>query len=135
MGAFRFDFVEDNEDVKAQVGNGNAAVEQGATFTFSMLVKDSGGSVLDLTGYAARMTIRKNKNDATPIDELTSASEITLDGTNDPNLTVTIAASVTAAYDWNGYAHYDLEIDDQDVTPVVTRLLYGLIELVKEATY
>lgn len=85
----------------------------------------------DLTSYSARMHIREDVDDVTAIDELSSTGgEITLSVT-DGRIEITIADTVTAAYDFDE-AVYDLEVEDG--TGVVTRLLYGTVTLSKEVT-
>lgn len=87
----------------------------------------------DLTNYTARMTIRENIDDTTAIVELTSTGgEITIDATLG-KVTFTIAASVTATFDFDE-AVYDLELVDDSVEPVVTRILEGKVELCDEVT-
>lgn len=86
----------------------------------------------DLTNYTARMHIRENVDDATSILELTTGSGITID-TALGKVTFTITAAQTAAFTFDT-AFYDLEIVDDSVEPVVTRILEGEIEICKEVT-
>jgi len=79
------------------------------------------------------MKIRKTPDSSTVIASYTS--EFTISSNNDPNVTLSLTAAITAALDWNGPAFYDVEIDDGGGTPVVTRILEGYIELSKEVTY
>ena len=136
MPAVRFDFIKNNEAVAVvNDGNGNVAVEEGSTFTFDLFVTDATDVAVDLTGYDARMKIRKHVNDTTVLASWSvSGGEITLNGTSDPNLSISVTATATAALEWDGSAFYDLEIDDQGGTPVVTRLIEGYIELSREVT-
>jgi hypothetical protein len=85
----------------------------------------------DLTGYIARMHIRESIDDATPVDDLTSAGgDITLSAP-DGRIVVTIEDTVTATYEFDE-AVYDLEVEDTN--GVTTRLLYGTVTLSKEVT-
>lgn len=87
----------------------------------------------DLTNYTARMHIRENVDDTTAILELaTGGNGITID-TALGKVTFTITAAQTAAFDFD-VAYYDLEIVDDSVEPVVTRILEGEIEICKEVT-
>jgi hypothetical protein len=84
----------------------------------------------DLTDYTARMHIREEQDDTTTIVELVSPTEITI-STNDAKITITIADTVTAAFDFDS-AVYDLELVDN--SGVVTRLVEGEVELCREVT-
>lgn len=88
------------------------------------------GKVYDLSGYTARMQIRKSKSSTSSEIELTTSNgRITISGTNGL-ITCTIAASDTANLDFDK-AYYDLEI----VTgSTVERLLEGKVTLSKEVT-
>lgn len=91
----------------------------------------------DLSGYTARMKI-KDKAGGTvlastevgdaPLDTITTAVDNVL-----KTITVTIAASDTAAFTWTTGV-YDLEIASGDPTPVVTLLSYGKVSVTKEVT-
>jgi hypothetical protein len=87
----------------------------------------------DITGYTARMHIRENIDDAVELLELTSAAgEITL-SVPDARIVVTITAAVTELLTFDE-AVYDLELVSNDLVPVVTRLVEGIITLHKEVT-
>ena len=84
----------------------------------------------DLTGYTARMHIREELDDTVTIHEMTTPTDITI-STNDAKITMTISATDTAAFDFDR-AVYDLELVDG--SGIVTRLLEGEVELIKEVT-
>jgi hypothetical protein len=84
----------------------------------------------DLTGYTARMHIREELDDTTTIVELVSPTDISI-SSNDAKITVSIADTVTANFDFDE-AVYDLELID--VSGNVTRLIEGKVELCKEVT-
>lgn len=86
----------------------------------------------DLTSWTAVMHIREEIDDTATIVELTSPTDITI-STNDAKITITIAAAVTAAFDFDT-AYYDLELLDDSVPAVVTRLIEGEVELRREVT-
>lgn len=87
----------------------------------------------DLTNYTARMHIREEVDDVTAIVELTSTGgDIVIDAALG-KVTFTITAAVTATFDFDS-AVYDLEIVDDSVEPVVTRILEGTVELCDEVT-
>ena len=83
-----------------------------------------------LSGYTARMQIRETVEATTTLASLVSPTDIVLDDTNH-TITITIAAVVTAAYDFKT-AVYDLELVSG--TGVVTRLLEGAVIVSDEVT-
>lgn len=112
-------------------GQYNFTIEQGATFTRVIIWKDENGNPVDVTGYVARMQIRKTKGDSKIILSLDSGDlgGITL-GTTDGKITITIPADVTADLNFDSGV-YDLELEKSGV---VTRLLEGRVTLSKEVT-
>ena len=125
-------------------GKYSFAIEQGATLDFELAYKDSNNNPIDLTDYQARMQIRPNKDSNTVI--LTLSSSRATDGTglnlsgssgtNSPvsgTIGVFISANSSSAFTFDS-AVYDLEIVTGSTYPIVTRLLEGNIQLVKEVT-
>ena len=113
----------------------NFTIEQGATFTRTFKYKDSTGNAIDLSNHAVRMQLRTSINASTTIISLTEAqtandSVISVGGTGNNEITVTITASDTALMTFER-AVYDLEIQ---ASSVVTRLLQGKVKLSKEVT-
>lgn len=108
-------------------------IEQGATYDFTATVR-SGGAYMDLTGYTARMSIRKHPESATALIALVSpavaGTGIDLGGVAG-TVRVQIAAVDTAALDFF-IAYYDLEI--VSAAGKVTRLLEGRVTLSREVT-
>lgn len=133
-------------------------VDAGATFLFPFVwrqaARDSDGAVIydvdpltgvevpragepvDLTGYDARMMIRKSVGDAQPMLSLTKVSEltpttsgITIDG---PAGLITVQMSAAATTALAGSGVYDVEL----VNPVgfVYRILQGKVRLSREVT-
>ena len=108
----------------------NFICEQGATFARSLLVTDSAGDPLDLTGYTARMQIRRDiKRDTTMLSLTTENGRITLGG-EAGTIGLYISDEDTATIPRSGV--YDLEIISSDGT--VTRVLKGKFELDLEVT-
>lgn len=89
---------------------------------------------VSLSGYTARLMVRATpESTGTPLVSLTSPSGgIVVDDTA-KTITITIAASVTAAYTFLTGV-YDLELVSGDATPVVTRLLSGSVTVLEEVT-
>ena len=108
----------------------NIKIEQGATFELTATYTDSAGAAIDITGYSARMQVRRTKNSSTTLLDLTSVSGITITGASGL-LEIVASATLTAAITGT-VGVYDLEIESAG--GVVTRLLEGAVEISKEVT-
>jgi len=97
----------------------NTTVEQGATWTRVLTVRDAAGALLNLTGYTSKMQAR-NRADALKID-LSNVSGMTLGGAAG-TITVTITAATTAALVVEPLT-FDMTITS--AAGVVTRLVQG----------
>jgi hypothetical protein len=106
-------------------------IEQGATFRRVFTWRDSNGALVNLTGYTARMQIRRRKS-STDVEHsaTTSNGGIALGGALG-TVTVTIPANVTEDFAFNSGV-YDLELVASD--NVVTRFVEGAVEVSKEVT-
>jgi tRNA threonylcarbamoyladenosine modification (KEOPS) complex Pcc1 subunit len=105
-------------------------IEQGATFSESMVYKDQGVAI-NLTGYTARMQVRSTLESATTVVELTTANDrIALGGTAG-TITLTISATDTAGLT-AGRGVYDLELVSG--SGIVTRLLQGVATISRNVT-
>ena len=109
----------------------NLSIEQGATLSLVATWKDSNGTPVNLTGYTARMQVRDNYDAAnTKLSLTTENSGIALGGTAG-TITITAAATATAALAAPYTGVYDLEL----VTGgTVTRLLQGVATVSPEVT-
>lgn len=105
-------------------------IEQGATYQLNCTYKDSSGSVIDLTGYTARMQIREKKSSTTKLLDISTSDYITLGGVAG-TVVVEVPAATTAAMDFSRGV-YDLELESSG--GIVTRLLEGAVEFSKEVT-
>ena len=99
----------------------------------------SGGSLVyytpsNLSGYAARMMVRATADAADPalVSLASPSGGIVIDNAA-KTITITIAATVTAAYTFDEGV-YDLELVSGDATPVVTLLLAGNVFVTDEVT-
>ena len=110
---------------------GDNAIQQGATFTKTMAWKDSAGSPVNLTGYSAKMQIRKSASNVDVIADLSTVNAgVTLGGsagTIQLDLTATQTSAITAKT-----GVYDLELTSANGT--VTRFLSGAVEISREVT-
>lgn len=114
-------------------------IDQGATFSVSIVWKNSDGTVKDLTGYTAKMQIRENYSEVNPLETLsTSNGEIVI---TDNTIVMSLPPSRTSAIPVDtGQSSippkskyvYDLELTD--TANNVTRLLYGAVEVTAEVT-
>lgn len=106
-------------------------IEQGATFQRTFVWKDSNEDPVDITGYTARMQIRRKKSSTTAEHEATTENGgITL-GDTAGTVAITIAATDTADFSFSKGV-YDLELVDPQ--GVVTRLVEGGVEVNQEVT-
>lgn len=116
-------------------GKYNFLIEQGTTVNFGITYKDSTGSPVDLTNYAARMQIRPSVDSSTVICSLSSS--LSPDGTGlnisspiSGSINLYISAASSSAFTFTE-AVYDLEIISGSI---VTRLIEGYVKLSKEVT-
>lgn len=111
-------------------GTYHFSMEQGSTFTRSITYKDSNDTAIDLSGYTARMQLRKNIDDSTTLIELTTSNgRITLGGVAG-TVTISISAADTAALN-PVEGVYDLELVTGDT---VEKLLAGTFTIQREVT-
>jgi hypothetical protein len=106
-------------------------IEKGADFTpGSITWKDANDTAIDLTGYTARMDIKKDSDSSSILNLTTENNRISLGG-----IAGTISLSV-AATDTDpliaGTYNYDLELVSG--SSVITRLLEGTISVTENIT-
>ena len=114
-------------------GKYDFTIEQGATFCETVAYKTEADQPIDLTGYSARMQIRKQKLSEDVLFELTTDPDkgITIDGKKGL-ITLLITADETENFNASGfYGVYDLELVADDV---VIRLIEGNIYVSSEVT-
>lgn len=111
-------------------GTYHLEIEQGSTFGLTITYKDGNGDLVNLTGYTARMHLRKNIDDSDTVLALTTENGgITLGGSNG-TVTLAISATDTAALT-SVEGVYDLEL----VTgAVVEKLIAGVYTVKREVT-
>lgn len=108
-------------------------VQQGARYQRSVTAKNSDGTVMNLTGYSARMQIRPTVASNTILLEASTANgRITIPTPANGIVIIDIGADVTAPLNWT-VACYDLEIFTVDPANVI-RLIEGYASLSKEVT-
>lgn len=124
-------------------GKYSFVIEQGATVSFELQYKDASNTPVDLSGYSAKMQIRSDYNDNSPVTYLTLSSSLQPDGTglnlsgssgNTPVQSGSIGLYISAATSSMltfETAKYDLELT---VNNEVTRLLEGQVRISKQVT-
>lgn len=106
-------------------------IEQGATFQLNLVYKDSAGVPIDVSGYTARMQVRRTYDAPTALLNLTTENgAITLGGVAG-TLVVEAAEALTTGLPAKP-AVYDLEL----ISPagVVVRLIRGAATISPEVT-
>jgi len=106
----------------------NLSIDQGATFTSDITVKDINGNVFDLTGYSGRAKMAKGY--ASTKTRTTLTVTFAADRTTGV-LTISLTANQTAALDPERYV-YDVEIES--AAGVVTRVIEGIITVRPEVS-
>lgn len=112
-------------------GTHNFKAEQGADFIRQITWQDADGNAIDLSGYSARMQVRREVDDSAVLLELTTENGyITLGGaagTIDLNFPASGTTSLSSSA-----GVYDLELVSGG--GVITRLLQGTFDVSREVT-
>lgn len=112
-------------------------IEQGAnldittTWYSSYNEQSKTGTVVDITGYSARMKIKKKKEDTNELVELTDGNGGIILGGAAGTIQIVMTAAATTDLDFDK-AVYDLELISG--SGVVTRFLEGVVTLSKQVT-
>ena len=104
----------------------NLQIDQGATFTSDVTVKDANGNAFDLTGYTARAKLAKGYQSTKTRQDITTTSASATEG----KVTLSLTADQTTALEDTRYV-YDLEIVSG---AVVTRVIEGIISVRPQVT-
>ena len=107
-------------------GTYNFVLDQGATFTRQLTVKEN-GSAMNLTGYSVASKMRSTHDTSTVAGTFTC----TISNASGGIITISMTSSTTAAIEEGMYV-YDLEITSSGGT--VTRLMEGSITVNPEVT-
>lgn len=109
----------------------NFTVDQGATFTFDIIWKDSNDQVIDLTGYSAKMQVRDQAGGKQLAFTLTHTDGIAINGPLG-KLVVTISAERTNKMIYPK-SYYDILLTAPD-NVTKTRILEGTLTLNRAVT-
>ena len=113
----------------------NLEIDKGATFVYDMVYKlknnsSSISTIVDLTGYTARMQIRASITASTVIKELTTENGGLIITGIDGKITINMSAAETSAISVDT-AVYDLELITGSI---IKRLIEGKIKFKPEVT-
>ena len=122
--------------MSCESANLNLTVVQNTNFDDSVLIRDADTQTpFDLTGYSARMQVRREINDTTPVFDWSSADGELVMGGVLGTITWDISAAETAVpeVDWDGELWvYDLLLTSPSGD--VDRALYGTITIYGSST-
>jgi hypothetical protein len=112
-------------------GKYNMVCDQGSTFTRTIEIKQADGTVFSLTGYTARMEVRRTVDASTSLIGLTTANgRITINASLGA-ITLTLTPDLTASLTQSGV--YDLEIV-KTATGEVHKVVRGEFKLEREVS-
>lgn len=109
----------------------NILIEQGATFQLNLVWKDSGGTPINLTGYTARMQVRRKYSDPVILLNFTTENGAIVLGGALGTIVVTGLATLTDDLPAKPCV-YDLELIS--ASGFVTRLIEGAATITPEVT-
>ena len=112
-------------------------IEQGSSFTLSIIYKDSNGTPIDISNWCARITWKTNTNTINSFSSLNvdySQYKFTLGGATG-EIKLQFPATTTNSFDFTN-AKYDLELQSDDDLysgggKKTYRILYGTITIIK----
>ena len=107
----------------------NLTIDQGATFTSDVTVKDANGNPFNLTGYTAAARLAKGYASTRTRADFTAT--VAADATTGL-VTLALTSTQTATLDAERYV-YDLEIT-QTSSGTVTRVIEGIISVRPQVT-
>ena len=107
----------------------NIVIDQGNDFATTLTIRDSSGSVLDLTGYTAAAQIRKHYTSTTATNFTMQFESPRTDG----KLTLKLDRLLTANLESGRYV-YDLEILDTSAN-TKSRLIEGIATVTPQVTF
>lgn len=106
----------------------NLTIDQGASFSSDVTVKDSNGNPFNLTGYTAAAKMAKGYQST----KTRTTISATVSGATAGIVTLSLTPTQTTALDAERYV-YDLEIT-QTSTGAVTRVIEGIITVRPQVT-
>lgn len=114
-----------------RAGTHNLTVDQGTDWTRTFTLRNKAdGSLVNLSGYTARMQVRRDYDSTTTLVELTTANGRIVLGGAAGTITLSLSATVTAGIARSGV--WDIEL--VSAGGVVSRPLRGAFILEREVT-
>lgn len=117
----------------------NFSIDQGSSFTISFTYKDSNNTVIDISNWCARITMRTSDNQVILYNSGITNSDykMTLDGPNG-KITLLLPSITTNNFSFKT-AKYDLELESDDVLysgggNYTNRILHGTITITKRSS-
>lgn len=116
-------------------GKYDFSIEQGTSFTLSLIYKDNSGNPVDLTGWCARLVWKSNSGvENFSTETINSNYRFEIDEPNG-KLVLQLPANITNNFTFTS-AKYDLELQSPDDFyngggKYTTRILYGTVSIVK----
>ena len=104
-------------------------IDQGATWSITLTIKQANRLPLNLTGYTGEGMIKKTLDDPTPIASFIVSFPSPLEG----KVSLLIPADVTSTMDFV-WGVYDFKITSPEPASQVTRVLQGKVLLNKEVS-
>lgn len=109
--------------------NHNLNIIKGSVFTKTVYVKDVDKNPADLSGYTAKMQIRKSNQLIVELSTANARIDITpLEG----KITLSISSADTKAITNTGIAQYDLDLID--ASGETNTVMSGVVSIVEEVT-
>jgi len=109
-------------------------IKQGSYWSISVILKNDDETIIDLTGYSAKMQIRKDQSTNSKLYDTLSTEagneKIVITG-SEGKLALTITDTESSAYVFSS-GYYDLEITD--LSAHITRILQGVFSVNKNVT-
>lgn len=105
-------------------------IKQGATWTLPLNYLESDETAVDITGWTARMQVRRDAESEIVVELSTTNGKITLSEPTEGELTLKLTATETTDLDPGTY-RYDLELVDGSE---VYRILEGTVTITEQIT-
>lgn len=112
--------------------DGSMVIERGSTLNIPLTLTDANGAVRNLTGYTAKMQVRKDYADPDVLLELTHLAGLLIEPLLG-KVTIQRTAAQTAAFSWSRGV-YDVELIAATDPPGTEKLLAGTVIVGPEAT-
>ena len=107
----------------------NFTMDQGSVFTLNLAYEDPDGNPIDLTGFTARMQLRRKFDSTAVLTLTTSNGGLVITGPTG-NILITVTDEQTEDLE-SGFYVYDLDLNNAGV---ITRLIQGQATVSAEVT-